>query len=181
MSKTHHQHNRLTNYASGTIHAMGCFQPQLIRQPARRKRPWPRVAWAALAPAEEVGRPQWRLPHAGKHTVIYIYTHASPLQDQQDLPFFVWQKCSWQFFSWTKQVLLHRVFCALIYFLQALVRTYNEQCLFEHQIFPANAIYLFEVNSASWKKVTFSKGMLLYLLKRNACPQRTLYPVNKLK
>lgn len=75
MSKTHHQHNRLTNYASGTIHAMGCFQPQLIRQPARRKRPWPRVAWAALAPAEEVGRPQWRLPHAGKHTVIYIYIH----------------------------------------------------------------------------------------------------------
>ena len=151
-----------------SIDAMGCFQPQLIRQPARRKPPWPRVAWAALAPAE-VGRPQWRLPHAGKHTVIYnnisiyIYTHASPLQDRQDLPFFVWQKCSWQFFSWTKQVLLHRVFCALIYFLQALVRTYNEQCLFEHQIFPANAIYLFEVNSASWKKVTFS-----YFLQRNA-------------
>ena len=80
MSNTHHQHNRQTMHLAPSIDAMGCFQPQLIRQPARRKPPWPRVAWAALAPAE-VGRPQWRLPHAGKHTVIYnnisisIYIH----------------------------------------------------------------------------------------------------------
>ena len=94
-------------------------------------------------------------------TYIYIYymytgSHKTYL--------FVGQKCYCQFFSWTKQVLLHRVFFALILCIGAYL--YLTVLVWTPNI--SHKCYVFELNGASWKKATFSKGMLLYLLKRNA-------------